>query len=281
MSKRRIVESKQVSHAYNEKSIMFSLKSPFFVRLYSTFQNSQSLFMVMEFVNGGEIFTYMKKHGRFTVPVTKFYATEIVLALEHLHSLGVVYRDLKPENILIGEDGHIKLADFGFSKRVLKATWTLCGTPEYIAPEIILNEGHGLEVDFWSLGIIIYEMIVGVPPFYHENQVELCGQIIRGKIGFPPFVDAITRDLIKKLVEPDRRKRLGVVGNGMATLKRHPFFRGVSWGTASRRETTPPIIPKVESKKDSRNFDFYPETGIEEDPAVSVSDQYAGIFDKF
>ncbi|KAI5191486.1 protein kinase X [Nematocida sp. AWRm77] len=249
MSKTRIKESNQLVHIYSEKAVMQTLCSSFFVKLYSTFQDERHLYMVMEYVPGGELFMYMRDIAKFTIIQAKFYIAEILVALDILHKNGVVYRDLKPENILLDTGGHIKLADFGFSKRLFDpVTWTLCGTPEYLAPEIIMNIGHGFEVDFWSLGVILYEMVVGIPPFYHENHVELCRQIIHGKIGFPPFVDAVTCDLIRKLLTIDRRQRLGY-GKGAKMIFKHAFFRGINWATMQKRQYSPPIIP-VKSELD-------------------------------
>jgi len=244
ISKAQALRNKQLSHIYNEKAVMLSICSPFFVRLYSTFQDERYLYMVMEYVPGGELFSYMKDISRFTISQARFYITEILMALDTLHTHGIVYRDLKPENVLLDETGHVKLADFGFSKRLfgISITWTLCGTPEYLAPEIIRNEGHGFEVDFWSLGVILYEMVVGIPPFYHENHLDLCRQIIHGKVGFPPFLDIVTCDLIKKLLTVDRRKRLGHV-RGVRDICRHAFFKDINWLTVYKREYTAPIIP--------------------------------------
>lgn len=245
MSKAQIIYSNQLMHVYNEKSVMLTLYSQFFVRLYSTFQDERYLFMVMEYVPGGELFSYMQKIIKFTVKNARFYISEILVALSVLHGMGVIYRDLKPENVLIDEHGHIKLADFGFSKRMYQIdTWTLCGTPEYLAPEIVMNIGHGFEVDFWSLGVIFYEMIVGYPPFYHENQVELCRLIIRGNIKFPNFVPPVCRDIIKQLLQTDRRKRIGYK-KGVKMIQRHPFFRDINWEFVQNRNYVPPMVPII------------------------------------
>ncbi|KAI5173032.1 protein kinase X [Nematocida sp. LUAm3] len=243
MGKAQIINSNQLSHVYNEKAVMLSTCSPFFVRLYSTFQDERYLYMVMEYVPGGELFRYMREVARFTIPQARFYIAEILVALDVLHGLGIVYRDLKPENVLLDEHGHVKLADFGFSKRLFDSlTWTLCGTPEYLAPEIIMNAGHSFEVDFWSLGVILYEMVIGIPPFYHENQVELCRQIISTKLGFPPYIDSVTRDIIQKLLTTDRRKRFGYK-TGAKMIFKHAFFREISWTKVQQRLYTPPIVP--------------------------------------
>ncbi|KAH9387066.1 protein kinase X [Nematocida major] len=243
MSKAQVMHSNQLMHVYNEKTVMLTLYSPFFVRLYSTFQDERHLFMVMEYVPGGELFSYMKEIVKFSVKHARFYISEILMALDSLHGAGIVYRDLKPENVLLDEHGHVKLADFGFSKRMYQSTtWTLCGTPEYLAPEIVMNTGHGFEVDFWSLGVILYEMVVGSPPFYHESQVELCRLIMHGEIVFPTYVDPVSKDLIRQLLQVDKRKRLGY-RRGVKMICKHPFFREINWDLVRGRSYEPPIVP--------------------------------------
>ncbi|KAI5188985.1 protein kinase X [Nematocida minor] len=244
ISKARVISNNLTSHIYNEKMTMLAVHSPFCVRLYSTFQDEKHLFLVMEYVPGGDLFFYMKEIVKFSIKRTRFYIAEILVALEGLHTLGIIYRDLKPENILLDEKGHIKLADFGSSKQLYEPiTWTLCGTPEYMAPELVMNRGHGFEVDFWSLGIVLYEMIVGRPPFYHASQVELCRLILLGHIKFPASVNPVTRDLIKKLLQTDRKKRLGYK-KGAKMIRNHPFFHDINWGIIQGRSYKPPIVPK-------------------------------------
>ncbi|KAI5159499.1 protein kinase X [Nematocida ausubeli] len=281
MSKAQIINSNQLLHVYNEKTVMLSLYSSFFVRLYSTFQDKRYLFMVMEYVPGGELFSFMKEIIKFTVKQARFYIAEILVALETLHGLGIVYRDLKPENVLLDREGHIKLADFGFSKRLYQPlTWTLCGTPEYLAPEIVMNIGHGFEVDFWSLGVILYEMIVGYPPFYHDNQVELCRLIIRGHVKFPSFVDPVSKDLIKQLLQTDRKKRLGHK-KGVKMICRHSFFREINWSIVQSRNYTPPIVPIINEENDTKDSSAGCSiqshmVGMDSDPPVmdQLFDQY-------
>lgn len=257
MSKAKLIKSSQEVHVYNEKTAMLTVRSPLFVRLYATFQDDRHLYMVMEYVPGGELFSHMRYIAKFTISQARFYIAEILMALEVLHDHGIVYRDLKPENILLAENGHIKLADFGFSKRICgEITWTLCGTPEYLAPEIILNQGHSFEVDFWSLGVILYEMIVGIPPFYHHNQVELCKLIIRGEIGFPAYVDFVTRDIIKRLLTQKRTRRLGSFG-GPKMIKKHAFFKDINWNSMHTQQHAPPIIP-AKPTEDEVDPDFSP-----------------------
>jgi len=198
LKKSEIIRLKQVEHIKSEKSILSQINHPFIVVLYASFQDENSLFMLMEYIIGGELFSQLRKVGRFSNDTSRFYAAEIVLALEYLHSKNIVYRDLKPENLLIDKDGHMKITDFGFAKVVEDRTWTLCGTPEYLAPEIIQSKGHGKAVDWWALGILIYEMLAGYPPFYDENPFGIYQKILAGKIEFPRHFDPNAKDLVKK-----------------------------------------------------------------------------------
>ncbi|XP_017966167.1 cAMP-dependent protein kinase catalytic subunit 3, partial [Drosophila navojoa] len=185
--------------------------------------------MIFDYVCGGELFTYLRRAGKFSSQTSNFFAAEIVSALEYLHSLQIIYRDLKPENLLINRDGHIKITDFGFAKKLRDRTWTLCGTPEYIAPEIIQSKGHNKAVDWWALGVLIYEMLVGYPPFYDEQPFGIYEKILSGKIEWERHMDPIAKDLIKKLLVNDRTKRLGNMKNGADDVKRHRWFKNINW----------------------------------------------------
>lgn len=160
-----VIRLKQEQHVQNEKAVLKEINHPFLIKLLWTGHDNRFLYMLMEFVPGGELFTYLRNRGRFSSVASVFYATEIVCAIEYLHSKEIVYRDLKPENILLDREGHIKLTDFGFAKKLVDRTWTLCGTPEYLAPEVIQSKGHGRAVDWWALGILIFEMLSGFPHF--------------------------------------------------------------------------------------------------------------------
>ena len=168
--------------------------------------------MIMEYAIGGELFSYLRKVTRFCQYTTIFYAAELVLALEYLHSYDIVYRDLKPENLLIDARGHIKITDFGFAKVLYRQkTWTLCGTPEYLAPEIILGKGHDKSVDWWALGILVYEMLAGYPPFFDQDNFSIYEKILKGIYIFPPYVDEVSRDFIRRLLVVDPTNRMGTV----------------------------------------------------------------------
>ena len=296
LKKSEILRLKQVEHIKAEKSILSRICHPFIVNLFTAFQDERYLYMLMEYVIGGELFSQLRKVGRFSNDTARFYAAEIVLALQYLHSKDIVYRDLKPENLLIDREGHIKITDFGFAKVVEDRTWTLCGTPEYLgqtpalsqlshrrtiallcsladtcvvlcgcgavltAPEIIQSKGHGKAVDWWALGILIYEMIAGYPPFYDENPFGIYQKILAGRIEFPRHCDPYAKDLIKKLLTADRSKRFGCLKDGADDIKRHRWFKGVDWGRVHARRVKPPYVPGFASPDDTSNFDKYPES---------------------
>ena len=225
MKKSEVVRLKQVEHIKNEKEILSEVNHPFIVTLYCAFQDERNLYMLLEFIIGGELFTHLRKAGKFANDHTRFYAAQIVMALQYLHNDSVVYRDLKPENLLLDMIGYLKITDFGFAKKVEDRTWTLCGTPEYLAPEIIQSKGHGKAVDWWALGILVYEMLAGYPPFYDENPFGIYQKILAGKLEFPRHFETHARDLIRKLLTADRTKRIGARAprrTSPAALPPHP-----------------------------------------------------------
>jgi len=263
LNKSEIIRLKQVEHIKAEKRILQSISHPFIVNLYASFQDERHVYMLMEYVIGGELFSQLRKVGRFSNDTARFYAAEIILAIEYLHSKNIVYRDMKPENLLIDREGHIKITDFGFAKVVEDRTWTLCGTPEYLAPEIIQSKGHGKGVDWWALGILIYEMLAGYPPFYDENPFGIYQKILAGKIEFPNHFDVNAKDLVKKLLSADRTKRFGCLKAGAADIKQHKWFKGIDWDRLFARKVKPPFIPAYKAPNDTSNFDKYPDS----DPA--------------
>ncbi|KAM7357028.1 protein kinase, cAMP-dependent, catalytic subunit 3 [Cochliomyia hominivorax] len=267
-----VIRLKQVEHVKNERNILREIRHPFVISLEWSTKDDCCLYMIFEYVCGGELFTYLRNAGRFSRSTSNFYAAEIVLALEYLHSLQIVYRDLKPENLLINRDGHLKITDFGFAKKLRDRTWTLCGTPEYLAPEIIQSKGHNRAVDWWALGILIYEMLVGYPPFYDENPFGIYEKILGGKIEWPRHMDPIAKDLVKKLLTNDRTKRLGNMKNGADDVKRHRWFKDLNWNDVYNKKLKPPIIPEVQYDGDTSNFDDYPESDWKPARAVDQSD---------
>jgi len=236
LSKSEVVRLRQAEHVNSERYILARVRHPFIVDLYATFQDRLNIYMLLSYVPGGELFTHLRRAGRFTPDVTRFYLATIILALKFLHSYNVVYRDLKPENLLLDSQGYLRLTDFGFAKRVDDRTWTLCGTPEYLAPEIIRNEGHGKAADWWACGILCYEMLVGYPPFFDDTPYGIYEKILRGRIRWPPEVDPLSRELVRGFLHPDRSRRLGNLIGGSEDVLNHPWFRGVDWEAVERKE---------------------------------------------
>lgn len=242
---------KQVDHVHNERSLLARLNHPFIIRLYAAMQDERHLYMLMEYAPGGELFHYLRKAGRFDVATARFYAAELVLALEYMHIYGIAYRDLKPENLLLDSDGHLKLADFGFAKLVPDLTWTLCGTPEYLAPEIIHGKGYGRSVDWWALGVLIYEMMVGAPPFNGDNPTAVYEKIFNGTVSYPTSILAPPSiELISGLLTLDVAHRWGCGSVGVAMIKKAAFFSGIDWALLEARAYRAPILPQPEKEED-------------------------------
>lgn len=279
LKKSEVLRMKQVEHILAEASILSAIRHPFIVNLLKTFQDDKRLYIILEYVVGGEVFSHLRKAGKFPNDVAKFYAAEILLALEYLHSLDILYRDLKPENLLLDVGGHVRITDFGFAKKVPERTFTLCGTPEYLAPEIIQSKGHSKGVDWWALGILTYEMLVGYPPFFDESPFRIYEKILEGKVQFPKWIDARAKDLIKGLLTIDHTKRLGTLKRGVIDLKKHKWFYGVDWDMLLARKIPAPIPVKVANPGDSRYFDRYPES--KEDKAQSLTPAQQELFKIF
>ncbi|KAL1971025.1 hypothetical protein VTN77DRAFT_2859 [Rasamsonia byssochlamydoides] len=261
LRKADIIKLKQVEHVRSERRTLRAVAGhPFITTLVTTFSDDQCLYMLLEYCPGGEIFSFLRRARRFNESTSRFYAAEITLTLEYLHDVqGVAYRDLKPENILLDAEGHIKLVDFGFAKQVgNRETYTLCGTPEYLAPEVIHNSGHGLAVDWWALGILIYEFLVGQPPFWDQNPMRIYEQIVEGHLRFPANMSLAAKDIVSQLCRTNQTQRLGYISGGAARVKAHPFFDGVNWDDLYHRRVKGPIIPRVDHPADAGNFEEYP-----------------------
>jgi hypothetical protein len=255
LRKQTIYRYKQMEHIKNEKNILKDLKHQGIVQLFSTFNDDQHLYLLMEYVPGGELFLYIRKYGKLDERTVKFFAAELVLILEHLHEMQIVYRDLKPENILLDERGHIKLTDFGFSKVVVDRTWTMCGTPDYLAPEVISGRGHNAAVDWWSLGVLIFEMLAGYPPFTDNSTLVLFEKIRNAdSLPLPQHFSREAQDLIRKLLTIDPSRRLGSSIHGALDIKLHEWFADISWTEMEMRDMLGPIVPKIDGAGDTKNF---------------------------
>jgi len=250
LNKKNILDNGELEHTKTEKNILQKLVHPFLVNLNYSFQTADKLYFIMDYINGGELFYHLQKEHKFTPERVKFYSGEIALGLEYLHNSGVIYRDLKPENILLTEDGHICMTDFGISKEGLLAedsrTATFCGTPEYLAPEVLDGKGYTKAVDWWSFGTLMYEMLTGLPPFYSQDVQQMYFKIMHAKLEVPDSLDEATKSILIGLLERDPNKRL----SDPAAIKAHPYFKGLDWDQLLRKEITPPFIPPVKSKED-------------------------------
>jgi len=238
---------------------MMNLSHPFITKMYKTFKDETSLYLLMEFVSGGELFNYIRGESALPNDTARFYAAEVILVLDYLHSKDVAYRDLKPENLLINELGHIKLVDFGFAKQIIDRSYSMCGTPEYLAPEIILSTGHDKRVDLWSLGILIFDMLAGYPPFNQEQSSKktIFEMILNEKPEYPPHFHAQAQDLLSKLLITNPSERLG--SNGMDSLKNHPWFIGLDWGGILNGTAKAYLNPQIQCEGDTHNFHIYEE----------------------
>lgn len=257
LKKKNLVLRRQVEHTNAERHILQQLKHPFLMKLRFAFQTDAKLYLVLDYYKGGELFFHLKKKRRFPEDVVRIYIAEIALALAHLHSLKVVYRDLKPENVLLDEQGHICLTDFGLSQLesdLENETTNFCGTPEYLAPEIIAGAGHDKAVDWWSLGVLLYELTVGLPPFYSTNVNEMYAMIQRGKLRFPPFLSQGCKSCIVKLLHRDPKLRMGSA-DGVSDLMMHPWFDTLDWNKLLRKEIDVPYKPMCLDDTDTSNFD--------------------------
>lgn len=265
----------QIENTNSERRILAQLRHPFIVSLKYAFQSTDKLYLVTEYCKGGELFFHLKRMRSFTLEMAKFYCAELTLALEYLHYNNIIYRDLKPENILLDEEGHIKLADFGLSKDGISLTKTFCGTPEYIAPEMLLSSIHGYtqSVDWWALGIVAYEMLFGYPPFVDENFDRLSHKILKKPLAFPNSykVSSSAKYFIQCLLRRKPSQRLGCGPAGAEEVKRHHFLNSIDWRALNQREVLPPFIPRRDRNiKDARNFDKEFTQQSTEDPPCEV-----------
>ncbi|CAM9564169.1 unnamed protein product [Laminaria digitata] len=259
LRKDNIIKRNQVEHTKTERNVLGYVKHPFIVGLNMAFQTRDKLFFVLDYCAGGELFFHLAKLGKFPEARSRFYSAEITLALQHVHRLNIVYRDLKPENVLLDAEGHIRLTDFGLSKEGISNTTSgahsFCGTPEYLAPEILNRQGHGRAVDWWSLGALLYEMVTGLPPFYCRDREKLFEKIRRGNLSYPRYLSAHAQEILQGLLTRDPSKRLGSSLDDAQEVQRHPFFAPLNWDRIMRREVAPPWEPTVVGSLDTSQFD--------------------------
>ncbi|XP_019379680.1 PREDICTED: ribosomal protein S6 kinase alpha-3 isoform X1 [Gavialis gangeticus] len=241
-----------------ERDILVEVNHPFIVKLHYAFQTEGKLYLILDFLRGGDLFTRLSKEVMFTEEDVKFYLAELALALDHLHSLGIIYRDLKPENILLDEEGHIKLTDFGLSKESIdheKKAYSFCGTVEYMAPEVVNRRGHTQSADWWSFGVLMFEMLTGTLPFQGKDRKETMTMILKAKLGMPQFLSPEAQSLLRMLFKRNPANRLGAGPDGVEEIKRHPFFSTIDWNKLYRREIHPPFKPATGRPEDTFYFD--------------------------
>jgi len=258
LTKKQVKLRHQEVHTKAERDLMVKINCPFIVNIKFAFQDEYKLYIITEFMQGGEMFFHLHKEKRFSNEKTRFYIIEIILAIEFLHKNNMLYRDLKPENIMVDASGHIKLTDFGLSKMFTKTkekAFTICGTPQYLAPEILSDEGYDNSVDWWSLGCVMYEMLVGRAPFRIPKGSYLSADLYKKKISIPEFVTNDAKDLISKLLIPNPKNRLGYGKDGAKNIKEHPYFNGIDWEEAWEKKLTPPLVPKLKDETDLSYFD--------------------------
>lgn len=258
LRKEHLIKRNQVIHTKTERFVLENVVHPFIVRMRYAFQNPEKLYFVLEYCPGGELFFHLQRAGRFDEDRARFYTTQLILALEHLHKNNIVYRDLKPENVLIDEDGFAKITDFGLSKENITdnhQTNSFCGTPEYLAPEILARKGHGKAVDWWSLGAIIYEMLTGLPPFYTKDREKLFYNIKYSDLKFPSFISPCCKDLLEKLFVKDPDLRLGGGERDALEIMEHPWFSKVDWIGTLEKTAKPIFKPKLQGDTDTKHFD--------------------------
>ncbi|XP_071398746.1 cGMP-dependent protein kinase 1, partial [Centroberyx affinis] len=260
VSKKHIVAKRQEEHVMFEKKILKAIQSDFIVRLHAAFKDTRYIYMIMEFCGGGEIWTKLKEVGRFGEPVAIFCTACVVEAYAYLHKKSIMYRDLKPENLMLDARGYVKLVDFGFAKELVRGekTYSFVGTPEYMAPEIIQNQGHDFAVDFWSLGILVFELLVGSPPFSSSEPQKIYAKILDGVLKYPPYMSEAAKSIISKLCRPRPGQRLGNTKNGIKDVRHHRWFSNMNWHKLRVGQVDAPTIRLIRKGPCYINFDRFP-----------------------
>ncbi|XP_023730191.1 serine/threonine-protein kinase AtPK1/AtPK6 [Lactuca sativa] len=257
MRKDTIIKNNHVDYMKAERDILTKVVHPFIVQLRYSFQTKTKLYLILDFINGGHLFFHLYRQGIFSEDQARVYTAEIVSAVSHLHQNGIVHRDLKPENILMDADGHVMLTDFGLAKEIDESSRSnsMCGTTEYMAPEILLSKGHNKNADWWSVGILLYEMLTGKPPFTHSNRKKLQEKIINEKVKLLPRLSGEAHSLLKGLLQKDPLMRLGSGARGGDDIKSHKWFRTINWKKLELRELQPKFKPDISGEDCTENFD--------------------------
>lgn len=277
---------KDTAHTKAERNILQDVKHPFIVDLKYAFQTGGKLYLILEYLSGGELFMHLEREGIFMEDMACFYLAEITMALGHLHSKGIIYRDLKPENILLDMVGHIKLTDFGLCKESIHedtVTHTFCGTIEYMAPEVLTRSGHNKAVDWWSLGALMFDMLNGAPPFTAENRKKTIEKVLRGKLTLPPYLTAEAKDILKKLLKRHAPSRLGACKDDDKAVRSHPFFKHVNWNDLLSRRVEPPFKPPLKNEEDVSLFDtkFTKQSPVDSPDNCPLSESANQVFQGF
>ncbi|KAE8724294.1 Serine/threonine-protein kinase AtPK1/AtPK6 [Hibiscus syriacus] len=257
MRKDKIMERNHAEYMKSERDILTKVDHPFVVQLRYSFQTKYRLYLVLDFVNGGHLFFQLYRQGLFREDLARIYTAEIVSAVSHLHANGIMHRDLKPENILLDADGHVMLTDFGLAKEFDENTRSnsMCGTLEYMSPEIVLGRGHNKAADWWSVGILLYEMLTGKPPFCGGNRQKIQDKIIKEKMKLPAFLSSEAHSILKGLLQKEASKRLGSGQGGSDEIKRHKWFKPINWKKLEAREIRPSFLPEVAGNQCVANFE--------------------------
>ncbi|XP_033998061.1 cGMP-dependent protein kinase 2 [Trematomus bernacchii] len=277
IKKKHIVDTRQQEHIYSEKNILQQTNSAFIIRLFRTYRDDKFVYMLLEVCLGGELWTVLRDMSYFEEPTARFCTGCVLEAFDYLHTLGIIYRDLKPENLLLDAEGYVKMADFGFAKKIGlgKKTWTFCGTPEYVAPEVIMNKGHDFGADCWSLGILIFELLTGNPPFAGTDPIKIYTMVLHGieKVDFPKRIGKRPDDLIRRLCKLNPVERLGNKKNGIIDIKKHKWFQGFNWEGLRRHKLPSPLRRELKGPMDHSHFDLFPPDTEEPPDELSAWDK--------
>lgn len=278
LDKEYLVKQKMVEQILTEKRILQAADCSFLIKLIFSWKDNDFIYFFMNFVGGGDMYTFLTHQHKFSETVCRFYSAQMVIALEYLHCMNVVHRDIKPENVLIGANGYIKLADFGMAKmNTDQLLWKFCGTMEYMSPEMIASKKYGFSTDWWSLGVFIYEMAFGRTPFheYRLDETKLFGRILRAKFDLPKSFSVNLRNLLSRLLVVDISQRFGCTRKDLQDLKTHKWFRELNWRDVELQNAKPPLKPDVKMTGDTSNFRFFMEDKIRKSPTCLYETEFA------